>query len=783
MQRSVAQSAWLTVAVVISTTTPQIGVASEPLRRFEVRDSIEIAQFTEPVAMSPDGRLFATVTQRGVLPEGVIKATIWQFDASSVRQVLNDRRTPAVKPVELARSSASINGDGGDGFGKVVMRLTWEPDGSGLLFLARDGRENRQLFRVNLVDRKVTALTPSTQDVVDYTVTGNNIVYFAGPDVSTQGLWWSNPPTTQDIVVGTGQSLLDLLYPESRLHYRFMPTEFEIWRIRGSMPAEPVRDANTGQPMRVLGSYYLGALGLSHDGAHLVAVVHADRIPSLWERYQVPGGLDSVPFHKDGALSDKSEVPLAQRESDFTRARQYQVFDLEKGTLRPLIAAPIADFLRGGDDQLEAVWSPDDQLVAVTGTFLPLKDPPRPKESTGVCGVAVVGVEHGDTNCLILHGNLGVTAISHVAWETGRNLLLVQSAGSPDAEYERSGARWKSTGRHPRTSGDLELTVRQGLDDPPVLFAKDVRSAKEQPLFDPNPQLRQIELGTVAIYRWKGPHDETVRGGLAKPPDFKLGHRYPLVIQTHGFPSDQFFTTGYGSNTAAAGRALAARDMLVLQVAEPHDDSDGTWREPTQRGTDVYLAAIDQLARDGLVDPQKVGITGYSRRGPYVVKSLEDAPSRFAAAAVVNSEPGSIFGYYTFVDDGFPGKAKDWAIFNAGTLPYGDGLQTWVERAAGMRTDKIRAPVLISAGDPWHLIALWSLYAPLHDQGKAVELQYIRSGHHNFAKPLQILAHQEMLVDWFDFWLNGREASGADKTLQYTRWREMKAALARPGAQ
>lgn len=71
-------------------------------------------------------------------------------------------------------------------------------------------------------------------------------------------------------------------------------------------------------------------------------------------------------------------------------------------------------------------------------------------------------------------------------------------------------------------------------------------------------------------------------------------------------------------------------------------------------------------------------------------------------------------------------------------------------------------------------MALWPLYAPLRDQGKAVELQYMRSGTHNITKPLQVLAHQEMMVDWFDFWLSDHEADSPPKREQYARWREMK---------
>jgi hypothetical protein len=41
-------------------------------------------------------------------------------------------------------------------------------------------------------------------------------------------------------------------------------------------------------------------------------------------------------------------------------------------------------------------------------------------------------------------------------------------------------------------------------------------------------------------------------------------------------------------------------------------------------------------------------------------------------------------------------------------------------------------------------------------------------------KPLHQVAHQEMLVDWFDFWLNGHEDPDSTKSSQYARWRTLK---------
>ncbi len=293
---------------------------------------------------------------------------------------------------------------------------------------------------------------------------------------------------------------------------------------------------------------------------------------------------------------------------------------------------------------------------------------------------------------------------------------------------------------------------------------------------DPNPQLQGIALGTVTPYHWTDSHGTSVVGGLVEPPDFVAGHRYPLVIQTHGFPQDRFLTTGYGSETAGAARALAARGIVVLQVQEPHSSAMGTWREAAERGTQVYLAAIDRLAADGIADPSRVGIAGYSRRGPYVIESIEAAPERFAAAFVGSTTAGSIEEYYFDVDAALTEGTKKYAEFIAGPLPYGGGLNDWMQRAPALLTHKIVAPVAISATNPEDLMSLWNLYAPLRDQGKPVDLQYMRTGQHNLSKPLQILAHQEFLVDWFDFWLNAHEDTAAGKAKQYERRRGLRAA-------
>jgi dipeptidyl aminopeptidase/acylaminoacyl peptidase len=754
----------VSIALALLSVGFNVSANAEPLKRFEVRDSIEMAQFIAPALLSPDGRSIATVTQRGLLDRNALEATIWLADAAAVRNALkHSGSSQSIRPIAMARLAASINGGNGDlGHGLVITRLAWEAGGRSLLFLGRDGRENRQVFRIQLDDRKVTPLSPATQDAVDYAFSGDKIVYLAGPDVQADHAWWSNDPSAPDIVEGSGWSLYDVLYPNYSQNARFMPTEFSVWQLSGAAPPQPVVDAATGRPLQVLGSYNVGAMALSHDGSRLLVLAHADHIPREWERYEVPAGLNGNPFRADAPHGSWA---------DYTRAVQYQLIDLKEGTRRPLVQAPAADFMRGAVDVSQAQWSSDDRYLAVTGTFLPL-DAARATRSLYPCGLAVVAVESQHIDCLIDHGDPKSIPVQTVAWGSRDRRLIVQSNESDSIFFMRRGNRWRPGGPGPRPA--LSFTVHEDLNTPPALVVRDPVSGKSITLFDPNPQLQRIALGDVSIYRWTSARGLAAEGGLAKPPDFIPGHRYPLVIQTHGFPKDKFFRVGFGSDTAVAGRSLAGRGLLVLQVREPHSPHDSTAAEATERGTEVYLAAVDQLAREGLVDPSRVGITGYSRAGFFVAKAITEAPQRFAAAAVVNTEPGAMFGYVAGIDYSFPDNARNWASLVAGAPPYGAGLNDWLAHAPGLHTDNISAAVLVSAGDPQHLLGLWSLYASLRDQHKPVELQYIRSGQHNLTKPAEVFAHQDELVDWFDFWLNDHESPDPAKAEQYARWQRLR---------
>ena len=715
-------------------------------RRFTVRDSVQMSYFgnirssmpdelDDDGITSPDGRLLIKVTHRGVLPEGYTEGTIWLFDAADAKRSINDPGHETPRPVALAKMSAAANGGLGLSVleaGNTIISPRWAPDSRSLTFIGRRGRVNRQLFEIDISSRHLVALTPPTQDVITYSGSNTTFLYLAGPDADVQAerAWSSTGPDIPDVTIGTGVPLMPLLYPHFNGYAYGDPLLVELWRVdRGH--AAPIIDTRTHQPLRVNTTYDSTLVSASPDNRRAVIISRA--------------AADSEPA--------------------------YLMVNLDSGLSAALMQSSIRQFQFGGTGRYRASWSPNGALIALTEVMIGDTQSPRR------CVLAVLQLSNKDAQCVVEADEHSRNLIQSVNWTTNSSIdVRYKSFNEPvfvDTKVQSRSHRWiESKVKKHSANTPLLLSVRESLNEPPVLVATDLVTGKSRQMLDPNPQLAGVALGTVSVYEWKDPHGRLLKGGLVKPPHFDPTRRYALVIQTHGFDDKKFFRSGY-ADTASAGRALAGRDIVVLQVREPQAAEEESWRDGVELGTNVYLAAIDRLSAQGIVDANKVGISGYSYSGWLVATSITQAANRFAAAEIANSDPATLTGYYEYVDTPMAETAADAYI---GARPYGKGLKLWLERSPSFATDKILAPVLIQAGDPWHLISLWGMYAALRDQGKAVELQYIRSGEHNIRKPAHILAHQELIVDWFDFWLNDHEDQSETKQEQYVRWQAMREA-------
>jgi len=318
-------------------------------------------------------------------------------------------------------------------------------------------------------------------------------------------------------------------------------------------------------------------------------------------------------------------------------------------------------------------------------------------------------------------------------------------------------------------AGQPELSIAQGLNDPPVLKARDPKTRATRVLWDPNPQLKDFALGEASVYTWKDRAGRNWKGGLFKPVPYEPGHRYPLVIQTHGFSVTEFRPSGLFP-TAFAARALASSGLVVLQA-----DMCPILTTPEEGpcNVDGFEAAVSQLDKEGLVDPERIGIIGFSRTCFHVMQALTASTLHIKAASITDGVMEDYFQYIATVDLSNDGMARE-ADTILGARPFGAGLQQWFAHSPLFNIEKSNAALQVVALGRVGLPFMWGPYAAMRHLKKPVDLILLNNSEHVLSNPSARMVSQGGSVDWFRFWLQDYEDPNPAKAEQYERWRELR---------
>ncbi len=743
---------WLFVIVfiaLIGVHSPIVS-AQQTKRPFTVADEIGLAHFGDPyqvqaeaLRFSPDGNYFAVDTEVGKLDLNCVEDSLRLYRTQDIRDFLaRSDRSQLPSPVWIVNRSGKE--------GPIIHDWRWLPNSSGVAFLEGNGvLGQKRLVLADLRTRKIEVLTSATEAVQEFDIRDRrHYVYTVIDSGEREKLHGERQAAA---MVGTGRPLVELLFPESTTAKVLSKPKADLWAVVGDKHFAVEHDGARLSPAR--------AVALSPDGGSLVTELPVPDVPSSWEALYPP--------------------PLA---SSFSRihaghnsAHQYVRIDLQTGFVQSLTDAP--DAISGGWGSLGSPnWSSDGNAILLPGTFLSSKDhaPSRP------C-VAVVSLSSNTRSCVeILKGRTaegtdeGYYLIFDARFkgaDTNRVIVISQnradmSFGATEYEHTANGT-WQMVEQKAGISesgfGGLEIIVKQGLNQPPLLVAK--RNQISRVIWDPNPQLKGIELGQASLYKWKDKEGRDWKGGLFKPSNYELGRHYPLVIQTHHFLGESAFEPSGVFPTAFAARALAAAGMVVLQVQDLRCTTTTIGEGPC--AVSGYESGASQLVSDGLVDADKIGIIGFSRTCFYVMQTLTFGSLHLKAASITDGVMASYLEYIIFESVRKPFDSM------IGAPPFGDGLQQWLKRSPSFNLDKITAPLLVNAGGPDNLLYMAGPYEGLRSLQKPVDLIVLNTDEHVLTNPAVRMASQGGTVDWFRFWLQDYEDPDPGKVGQYKRWREL----------
>ena len=174
------------------------------------------------------------------------------------------------------------------------------------------------------------------------------------------------------------------------------------------------------------------------------------------------------------------------------------------------------------------------------------------------------------------------------------------------------------------------------------------------------------------------------------------------------------------------------------------------------------------------MDPERIGIIGFSRSCFYVMEALTTSSLHVSAASITDGVMENYLQYMTALEPGDGGGTAKEANAMMGAAPFGRGLQQWLRLSPGFNLDKVTAPLMVVAEGPGSLLSMWEPYAGLRYLNRPVDLIMLNTDEHVLTNPSVRLASQGGSVDWFRFWLQGYEDTSPSKAEQYIRWRELR---------
>lgn len=276
-------------------------------------------------------------------------------------------------------------------------------------------------------------------------------------------------------------------------------------------------------------------------------------------------------------------------------------------------------------------------------------------------------------------------------------------------------------------------------------------------LTDSNPWLAEVELARQEVVRYAARDGLELEGLLIRPLDEEQGRRYPLILQIHGGP-EAHYSNGWLTSYNSPGQVAAARGFAVFYPNYRASTGRGVafskldHRDPAGKEFDDYVDAIDHLVATGLVDGERVGITGGSYGGYATAWGATYYSERFAAAvmAVGISDATMMFALGDI--------PHEMHLVHLRVFPWED-WDLYRERSPLYHTPNARTPLLILHGEadtrvhPGHSLAL---YRMLKVQGNApVRLVLYPGEGHGNRRAASRYDFSLRQMRWFEHYLRG----------------------------
>ena len=311
------------------------------------------------------------------------------------------------------------------------------------------------------------------------------------------------------------------------------------------------------------------------------------------------------------------------------------------------------------------------------------------------------------------------------------------------ASFSRDRGRYVYTYSDYRTPSDIHTTSMDG--------GESVR------LTDANPQVKEWLLADMRLTQWESRDDFTIEGLLHLPPGYEEGDRVPLVLNIHGGPAGSFSNSWRSSYHIYAGLGYASLSSNVRGSSgyDDHLREGNTFAKGDGIGFGDYwdvMNGVDQLIEQGIVDPDRMGVKGWSYGGILGGWTITQT-QRFKAASI-----GA--GVYDWTSEYGPGFNNDVRLWHIGGTPW-DNAEAWRNQSALTHVANVTTATLLIHGvndrtDTEQQSMMF--FTALKDVGKA-QVRYIKFPRepHGFREPRHQRTRDIEEIRWIQKYVLGLE--------------------------
>ena len=306
-------------------------------------------------------------------------------------------------------------------------------------------------------------------------------------------------------------------------------------------------------------------------------------------------------------------------------------------------------------------------------------------------------------------------------------------------------------------SNDTQIVYRaQDATQPEEVWMFDTDSGERQQMSELNPHLRDLQFGDTRLVESETEKGERLRAVLMLPVNYEEGKQYPLVTWVSPGSHLSMYIYSFGFDTYVMNcQLLAARGFAVLGVGVPSRPSKSLKELPG-----YVLPTVDKVIEMGIVDADRLGITGYGSGG-YFTAGLITQTNRFKAAVC-----GGGFYNLTRIYGDLTKRGKshgiNW-IEGKNQMDIGGSLwekrQQYIDNSPLFHLDKVETPVLVYCGegyDGFDYTQSGELFSGLRRLEKKATFAWYRGEGHlvRYWRPEHRADCWERIIDWFEKHLN-----------------------------